>query len=320
METQPAQQQQSTKSGTVVDATALFALTAKCKLHPVVVFSILDHFSRRNENQERVVGTLLGVNNDGVIEIKNSYPVLHNESGALIGIDREFHRSMFDLNQKANRGEVIVGWYTTGSKVPDSAAAIHDFFWREVGAPPVVLLVDTDLTNAKLDVSAFVGPSPSALAAAAAAGSSGDAAPAAPATPAKPTLSLSTVQLEFSAPKPERLGLAALSSTEGLRGTVGEEGALLDDLDSVERSMGKLIGLLDEVTAYVQRVIEGKETPNVEVGRLLYDTLYSLPKVDAEQFETLFSKQIQDLVMIVYLSKLTRTHLTLNEKLQSLVQ
>ncbi len=116
METQPAQQQ-STKSGTVVDATALFALTAKCKLHPVVVFSILDHFSRRNENQERVVGTLLGVNNDGVIEIKNSYPVLHNESGALIGIDREFHRSMFDLNQKANRGEVIVGWYTTGSKV-----------------------------------------------------------------------------------------------------------------------------------------------------------------------------------------------------------
>jgi hypothetical protein len=24
---------------------------------------------------------------------------------------------MFDLNQKANRGEVVVGWYTTGSKV-----------------------------------------------------------------------------------------------------------------------------------------------------------------------------------------------------------
>jgi hypothetical protein len=201
--------------------------------------------------------------------------------------------------------------------VPDSAAAIHDFFWREVGAPPVVLLVDTGLTDAKLDVSAFVGPSPSALAAAAAAGAAGDAAPAAP---TKPTLTLSAVQLEFSAPKPERLGLAALSSTEGLRGTAGEEGALLDDLDSVERSMSKLIGLLDEVTAYVQRVIEGKEKPNVEVGRLLYDTLYSLPKVDAEQFETLFSKQIQDLVMIVYLSKLTRTHLTLNEKLQSLVQ
>jgi hypothetical protein len=27
---------------------------------------------------------------------------------------------MFDLNQKANRGEVVVGWYTTGSKVRTS--------------------------------------------------------------------------------------------------------------------------------------------------------------------------------------------------------
>jgi len=313
-------QQLHAKSGTMVDATALFALTAKCKVHPVVVLSILDHFSRRDNNQERVLGTLLGINNDGVIEIKNSYPVPHNEpagASSLIHFEREFHRSMFELNQKANPSEVVVGWYITGSKVPDVAAPVHDLFWREVGSPPVVLLVDTSLTDAQLNVSAFVGPAPTPLSAppSAAASGGGVQAPQA-ATAAVPSLSLSAVQMEFSAPKPERLGLAALSSTEGL---VGEEGALLDDLDSMERSMSRLIGLVDEVSAYVQRVIEGKEKPNAEAGRLLYETLHSLPKVDAAQFETLFSKQIQDLVMIVYLSKLTRTHLTLGEKLQGLV-
>jgi hypothetical protein len=49
-----------------------------CKIQPLIVFNILEHFSRRNEGY-RVIGTLVGYNNDGVIEIKNSFPVPHTE-------------------------------------------------------------------------------------------------------------------------------------------------------------------------------------------------------------------------------------------------
>ena len=51
-----------------------------CKIHPTVIFAILDHYVRRNDAQNRVIGTLLGVENDGVIEIKSSFPELHSES------------------------------------------------------------------------------------------------------------------------------------------------------------------------------------------------------------------------------------------------
>ena len=33
----------------------------------------------RNEGQTRVFGTLLGINNDGVVEVRNCFPVPHIE-------------------------------------------------------------------------------------------------------------------------------------------------------------------------------------------------------------------------------------------------
>merc|ERR1712178_415166 len=90
-----------------------------CRVHPAVVFTILDHFSRRNEGQEGVIGTLLGEENDGVVEIKNCFPVPHNETAEQVqgeiqyhvGVDMEFHRTMYELHRKVSTREVVVGWY-----------------------------------------------------------------------------------------------------------------------------------------------------------------------------------------------------------------
>ena len=51
-------------------------------IDPVVLFSILDHALRRNVNQKRVIGTMLGVRSDDgtEVEIRNCFAVPHNES------------------------------------------------------------------------------------------------------------------------------------------------------------------------------------------------------------------------------------------------
>ena len=50
------------------------------QVSPSVVLSVLDHYVRRNEDQERVIGTLLGVVNEaGEIEVRGSFPVPHSE-------------------------------------------------------------------------------------------------------------------------------------------------------------------------------------------------------------------------------------------------
>ena len=79
-------------------------------VHPVAIFSILDHFLRRNVAEDRVIGTLLGSRIDGVIHVKSAFAVLHKESEDQVAVDLEYHRTMLDLQTKANSNEVIVGW------------------------------------------------------------------------------------------------------------------------------------------------------------------------------------------------------------------
>ena len=81
-------------------------------MHPVALFSILDHYLRRTETQERVIGTLLGKRSDnGEIEVRSSFAVLHSETEEQVAVDMDYLKTMYDLHHKVNPKEVIVGWY-----------------------------------------------------------------------------------------------------------------------------------------------------------------------------------------------------------------
>jgi translation initiation factor 3 subunit F len=67
------------------------------KVHPVVIYNICDAYVRRNTDQERVIGTLLGSVVDGVAEIRDCFAVIHSEqdgevSPALFGILHSYVR------------------------------------------------------------------------------------------------------------------------------------------------------------------------------------------------------------------------------------
>ncbi|CAI5989453.1 unnamed protein product [Closterium sp. NIES-65] len=112
-------------------------------LHPSVLFSICDSFIRRNEDTQRVIGSLLGVvHPDGTVDIRNAYAVPHNEISDTVALDIEYHRTMAELSQRVNPKETIVGWYSTGSGVSPFDVLIHDFYTKEAGHP-IHLTIDT---------------------------------------------------------------------------------------------------------------------------------------------------------------------------------
>ena len=80
-------------------------------VHPVAIFSILDHYLRRTDAQDRVIGTLLGTRTETEIEIRSSFAVLHSETSEQVAVDMEYHRTMYELHHKVSPKEVIVGWY-----------------------------------------------------------------------------------------------------------------------------------------------------------------------------------------------------------------
>ena len=50
------------------------------KVHPVALFTIVDSYERRPELSKRVIGTLMGSRQKGVVEVRSCYAVPHNET------------------------------------------------------------------------------------------------------------------------------------------------------------------------------------------------------------------------------------------------
>jgi translation initiation factor 3 subunit F len=82
-------------------------------------------------------------------------------------------------------------------------------------------------------------------------------------------------------------------------------------------SMEKLYNLLDTALSYVDSVVDGKINPDAEVGRQVADTMATVPRIRSEVFDKLFNDSLQDLLMVTYLSNITRTQLSIAEKLNA---
>ncbi|XP_028779767.1 eukaryotic translation initiation factor 3 subunit F [Neltuma alba] len=263
------------------------------KVHPLVIFNICDCYVRRPDQAERVIGTLLGsVLPDGTVDIRNSYAVPHNESLGQVALDIEYHHNMLISHQKVNPKEVIVGWYSTGLGVNGGSALIHEFYSREV-PNPVHLTVDTGFTNGGGTIKAYVSHNLSL----------GDWQIAA---------QFQEIPLDLRMVEAERIGFDTLKAT-----TVDK---IPNDLEGMETSMERLLALIDDIYKYVDDVVEGRAVPDNNVGRFISNAVGSLPKLPPSAFDKLVNDSLQDHLLLLYLSSITRTQLSLAEKLNTAAQ
>ena len=287
---------------------------ASVRVHPVVVFNACDSYVRRQETQERVIGTLLGtVRHDGVVEVKNSYAVPHNEQNGQVYVDVEFHRAMIDLHLRVNPAEKIVGWYSTGDGVVPTDALIHEFYAHECHNPVHVTLdvtfADRDrLVRAWVGQSLALGSKDASKEAEKPDAEGGEASAAEGILNATTAIHFQEVALVNTFDAAERVGVASLAATNA---------DIVTDGDDLGATAAKLRGMLEKASAYVDAVVAGKTKGDAEIGRRLADALSSVPGLTKSQFEKLFGESAQDALLVTYLSNVTKMQLMLAEKLQT---
>ncbi|CAE6412786.1 unnamed protein product [Rhizoctonia solani] len=265
-------------------------------LHPVALFSILDHFLRRNESQERVIGTLLGIRTETEIEVKSSFAVVHNETDEQVALDMDYHRTMYDLHQKVNPKEVIVGWYSTGTDLNTYSALIQNFYSQETAPYQAVhVVLDTGVREGinqgvKAYVSSPVGVHP------------------------KPENAVFLpVPCELRLQEAELSGLDLLNvAAKGTKYTASP-GA---ELEVLEQAIASISDMIERVLVYVRQVINGETEGDPSVGRYLLDTLKaSSTSLDKEKIETLFNSQLQDTLTISYLANIVRSEVEVSSRM-----
>merc|ERR1712062_328564 len=255
------------------------AFNINVKVRPVVLFQICDAYERRNMENHRVIGTLLGSVDKQSVEVTNCFCVPHKEYEERVEADLKFAEDMFDLNKKVAPQETVVGWFATGNEITSHSALIPDYYARGT-KDPIHLTVDATLINAKMNLKAYVFV-PIGV-------------------PGATSGSMFTpIPVDITAYDPEVTGLDLLHKTKFAK-------------------MRQLEPMLDAVIAYVEDVLTGKEKPNNSVGRKLLDLVYSVPKMTPDEFEKMINSNMKDLLMVIYLTQLTKTRLQLHEKLSTI--
>uniref|UniRef100_A0A6B2LDM6 JAB1/MPN/MOV34 metalloenzyme domain-containing protein n=1 Tax=Arcella intermedia TaxID=1963864 RepID=A0A6B2LDM6_9EUKA len=258
------------------------------------MFSILDQFVRRNEHQDRVIGTLLGnINDDGVVQINNCYVVPHmtNEKEQVL-ISIELHKTMLNLYSSVVP-QVVVGWYTTSFH--NNSVLLHEFYHKEMNRPPIHLLVDpSSLEKGSFNIGCYY--SFSVLL-----GERG-----------KLQEQFRPLRYVLKTGQGERTALEKMIANKSNPAPIP-----LSDLDSLENALKGLLDMLANVSSYVHEVATGKKIGDIRIGRLIEETLALLPtNEDGDNIKKIFDKSVQDILMVVYLANLTRTHLILAEQLR----
>ncbi|KAF7689837.1 eukaryotic translation initiation factor 3 subunit F [Silurus meridionalis] len=262
------------------------------KIHPVVLASIADSYERRNEGAVRVIGTLLGTIDKHSVEVTNCFSVPHNESEDEVAVDMEFAKNMYELHKKVSPSEVIIGWYATGYDITEHSVLIHEYYSREA-QNPIHLTVDTALQSNKMNIRAYVS--------------------AQMGVPGKTVgVMFTPLTVKYIYYDTERIGVDLLQRT---RASPSRTNGLTSDLSQVACSAGRIQEMLTIVLAYIEDVLSGKVTADNSVGRHLMDLVNKVPKISAEDFESMLNSNINDLLMVTYLANLTQAQIALNEKL-----
>ena len=300
----------------------------KLIVRPVVLFSILDHFMRRKKDQKRVIGTfsktkrrrvvssssttikkktgtLLGKITDNVAEITNCYPVHHTETKKC-AVDKEVQNKFYSLHRRTNKSEQILGWYATSDKgetVTPNSCLIHDYYRSPVKgvvvAKPIHLVVDTSLKNDSLSVKALMS---SAL------------------TMMTKTLAacFTQVPVKIGVSNAERIAMSAMDETIKKQST-GVVNSNKSEIAKLNVAISELLSSLDKTCKYVDDVVDGKIPMRHDVGKVLSSAVSAIPQIDTQQVEKMFDDSVQDLLMVAYLSNLTRTQLAIAEKVNCLL-
>lgn len=274
----------------------------KVVVHPLVLLSIVDHYSRvAKDTRKRVVGVMLGVKDSkGRIDVTNSYAVPFEEDEkdpSIWFLDHSYHETMFAMFKKINAKELVVGWYSTGPKLREADLDIHDLI-TNYNPNPVLVIVDVQPKELGIPTKAYY-----CIDAVSEDGTQ------------KAQKTFMHIQSEIGAYEAEEIGVEHL-----LRDVKDAKvSTLADQVISKVHALKGLEERLKEIKQYLDAVLSERLPINHEIMGQLQDVFNLLPNLNMEQMVTAFAVKSNDMMLVMYLSSLVRSVVALHNLINNKV-
>jgi len=280
-------------------------VSMRCRIHTVVVFTILDGYMRRAENLD-LFGTLLGnVSEGNIIEITDCFVVQNRfiDDGSF-QVVKDHCESMYELKQKVNAKEQVVGWFCMGNKLTEGSVLFNNWFKSSpqvskfVGhvplIDPVVLMVDPDAQSQRVNIKAYVQVQRLLI--------------------KESLLQFQEVPSEVYTTEADKSGLNLLLNC-GRTSPAKSEITL--NKDGLENTLENLLEVVQIAEDYVKSVLDGTIVGDPDIGRALSKALSSEPVSQLDVFDHMCQTSVQDNLMVSYLSTLARLQVAIAERLNT---
>eukprot|EP01128_Nolandella_sp_AFSM9_P000803 TRINITY_DN1092_c0_g1_i1.p1 TRINITY_DN1092_c0_g1~~TRINITY_DN1092_c0_g1_i1.p1 ORF type:complete len:319 (+),score=95.83 TRINITY_DN1092_c0_g1_i1:126-1082(+) len=262
-------------------------------VHPLVLLSSVDHYTRvASDTSKRVVGILLGTNDNGKIEVTNSYAVPFEEDRRKKDIwffDFMYHEAMWAMYRKVNASEKVIGWYSSGPKIVSNDLEINEII-RKYCEQPVFVVIDVRPKEVGIPTKAYV--------------------------------SLNEVDEDHIAVKRFQHVPCVIGALEAEE--VGVEHLLRDIKDTnistlstrINNQILSLKGLitrLSEMHEYVDNVVSKKLPVNHVIIRQIQEIFNLIPNLNSPSLLKAFMVKTNDNMLAIYVASLVRSVTTLHD-------
>ncbi|XP_063682259.1 eukaryotic translation initiation factor 3 subunit F-1-like [Bolinopsis microptera] len=266
----------------------------KVIIHPVVLFNIVDNYERRNDNNKRVIGTLMGRYDKGTVHVTESFAVPHQETEEEVSMDMEYAMRIGELQKKVNTTMYTVGWYSSGIIINEYSSLIHAFYKCQCPTP-VHLTVDTQLKEQKMKINTHITSQLGAKN-----GTEG--------------CIFTPVPHVITGAEADQVSLKFF---QGLRGT--RKTPNFNDQEQIINSCDDMISQINIVMGHVKKVIAGEVPSDKELGRQLMEVVQSIPNLDGDTITNMLNSHMQDLLAVEYLTYLTRQQLAISARINQIL-
>jgi len=269
----------------------------RISLHPLVIINISDHYTRTKvsnpkQNNPRIIGTLFGVQNGRDVEIFNSFELIYNEVEGKIVIATEYLTKKQEQFKQVFPNYDLLGWYSTGSKCTASDIHIHNQI-MEFNESPIFLLLDPVATQGTRELPIFLFESQIKM------------------IDDKPTMKFAKVNCKIDTGEAERISVDHVAHITP-SGT--KEGSQLTAQLSGTQNAIKMLNLrIKIIRAFLEATAKGEIPRDHAMLRQVSGIVNLLPAIDTPNFKQEFLSEYNDVLLVAYLSTMTKGASIINE-------
>jgi len=268
-------------------------------LHPLVVINMSDHWTRtkvqQRQDNPRVIGAFLGLQNGRQIEICNSFELVFSVVDGTIVIDQTYLHKKQEQFKKVFPTYDFLGWYSTGNQVQNADVAIHKQI-MEINESPLYLLMDAPacLKPATKDLPITIFESELHM------------------VEDNPTLLFVKIPYKIETGEAERISVDHIAKVTP---TGGEGSSLSGHLMHTHNAISMLNMRIKILVNFLEATKGGKTPKDHALLRRISMLTSQLPAIDNDAFRHEFINEYNDALLVTYLATVTKGSSGINELL-----